>query len=667
MSKSSFAWLLALVLLGLPIAASALTTDERQSRIGWCPALQRPLWLGYRGSDVSDLQTFLYDEGVFDRAATGFFGPLTERALQEWQARHDIASTGDANTTGWGRLGPQTRARIAELCRPAGGTSFFCPAIASTTPTESCTGAWERLNGLRGCHVGWRCVPMSYAQNHPPIISSFEGPTALTIGESGTWIVQASDPENSTLSYRVMWGDEGVQEQLLYLAEFDTDAFSQSTTFTHAFVRAGTYVVHLTVRDSGGNTALGIMMVTVNQPPAHDVLPEQAPREQLDQLLDSAAVRKLVCPLFKRLEHPLSEGMNGDDVRGLQEFLRAEGFLFTVSTGFFGPRTREALQGWQAAQHIVSNGNAQTTGWGIVGPATRERIKRWCSDTQEVPTTPPVACTADAKQCPDGSYVGRTGPNCEFQCPNSTAVGCVYKGVNFPDGTSFSGGPNSAQCKVFGGAYCQVVVTGTITPLPYIQCKTGKWMQYVYQYPQGMIDKGEVDPETLTITTSTGASCTYNNQTYAERVTHPFPCGASRIAVCLWSQICQNGQWVSTTQDSSGGGAVSCYMGQCTDGPYVQTSYPDANCKTWGRMCYSCTRSTPGGVGSCTISRCLTDIAPLRCSAYFPTTTGASCVDFDNGKTYAHGEQALSWTSKRCCNGQWLATGNLTSPPQCTQ
>lgn len=29
----------------------------------------------------------------------------------------------------------------------------------------------------------------------------------------------------------------------------------------------------------------------------------------------------------------------------------------------------------------------------------------------------PVVCTADAKLCPDGSYVGRTGPNCEFQCP----------------------------------------------------------------------------------------------------------------------------------------------------------------------------------------------------------------------------------------------------------
>lgn len=30
----------------------------------------------------------------------------------------------------------------------------------------------------------------------------------------------------------------------------------------------------------------------------------------------------------------------------------------------------------------------------------------------------PVACTLEAKICPDGTAVGRTGPNCEFaQCP----------------------------------------------------------------------------------------------------------------------------------------------------------------------------------------------------------------------------------------------------------
>lgn len=33
-----------------------------------------------------------------------------------------------------------------------------------------------------------------------------------------------------------------------------------------------------------------------------------------------------------------------------------------------------------------------------------------------------VACTLEAKICPDGSYVGRTGPSCEFEkCPEVTS------------------------------------------------------------------------------------------------------------------------------------------------------------------------------------------------------------------------------------------------------
>lgn len=40
----------------------------------------------------------------------------------------------------------------------------------------------------------------------------------------------------------------------------------------------------------------------------------------------------------------------------------------------------------------------------------------------------PVACTMEAKLCPDGSYVGRAGPNCEFEaCP-------IPEGVQFEDG-----------------------------------------------------------------------------------------------------------------------------------------------------------------------------------------------------------------------------------------
>lgn len=37
-----------------------------------------------------------------------------------------------------------------------------------------------------------------------------------------------------------------------------------------------------------------------------------------------------------------------------------------------------------------------------------------------IPEEEQVACTMDAKICPDGSYVGRQGPRCEFAaCPGA--------------------------------------------------------------------------------------------------------------------------------------------------------------------------------------------------------------------------------------------------------
>ncbi len=41
-----------------------------------------------------------------------------------------------------------------------------------------------------------------------------------------------------------------------------------------------------------------------------------------------------------------------------------------------------------------------------------------------VPVPEPVVCTMEAKLCPDGSYVGRSGPKCEFaQCPTGSTPG----------------------------------------------------------------------------------------------------------------------------------------------------------------------------------------------------------------------------------------------------
>lgn len=58
----------------------------------------------------------------------------------------------------------------------------------------------------------------------------------------------------------------------------------------------------------------------------------------------------------------------------------------------------------------------------MAGNPVMESYPRQCSHKGQnfIENIDSVVCTADAKLCADGSYVGRTGPNCEFaSCPGN--------------------------------------------------------------------------------------------------------------------------------------------------------------------------------------------------------------------------------------------------------
>jgi len=60
-----------------------------------------------------------------------------------------------------------------------------------------------------------------------------------------------------------------------------------------------------------------------------------------------------------------------------------------------------------------------------------------------------IACTADAMLCPDGSYVGRSGPNCEFVCPN------IIENITANIGVSIlNGGVYITPLKVLSDSRC---------------------------------------------------------------------------------------------------------------------------------------------------------------------------------------------------------------------
>jgi len=99
------------------------------------------------------------------------------------------------------------------------------------------------------------------AQNLPPVVSSIGGPSTLSVGQTGTWSITATDPENGALTYSVNWGDSS------------SGTPKQTASFTHSYSQAGSYTVSFTVTDSAGASAQSTISVAVtgttpqNQPP----------------------------------------------------------------------------------------------------------------------------------------------------------------------------------------------------------------------------------------------------------------------------------------------------------------------------------------------------------------------------------------------------------------
>ncbi|MBU2416701.1 hypothetical protein KKA89_01785, partial [Patescibacteria group bacterium] len=99
--------------------------------------------------------------------------------------------------------------------------------------------------------------------NQPPTISGVTGPVTLEVNQQGVWSVTASDPENGTMSYRVVWGDE------VYTTSGDVSLspplipVQQTTTFTHTYNTVGTYTPVFQVKDDQDEVAETSISVTV--------------------------------------------------------------------------------------------------------------------------------------------------------------------------------------------------------------------------------------------------------------------------------------------------------------------------------------------------------------------------------------------------------------------
>lgn len=131
-----------------------------------CPVFSGGLGIGSHGLDVAALQGFLSDDSdVYPNGkVTGYFGPLTEQAVQRFQAKFNIVTSGDPSSTGFGFVGARTRAAISAMC--GGYTSGGVSCIQNSPPAQSCTTGWKPVKDTNGCTTSYKCsIPLNAPGN----------------------------------------------------------------------------------------------------------------------------------------------------------------------------------------------------------------------------------------------------------------------------------------------------------------------------------------------------------------------------------------------------------------------------------------------------------------------------------------------------------------------
>jgi peptidoglycan hydrolase-like protein with peptidoglycan-binding domain len=96
-------------------------------------------------------------------------------------------------------------------------------------------------------------IGQTASANKPPVIDGGTFPSRLKVGETGTWVIKAHDPEGGSLSYSVDWGD--VPPPMTPMGVAASPSLSQSSTFTHGYSWTGTFTLRIKVIDSAGLSA----------------------------------------------------------------------------------------------------------------------------------------------------------------------------------------------------------------------------------------------------------------------------------------------------------------------------------------------------------------------------------------------------------------------------
>jgi hypothetical protein len=282
------------------------------------------------GGEVSMLQNFLVSRGYGNFTGRGYFGLLTFQAVKNFQRANNVSPTGYVGPITRQRISfmtcgiipvPQNVVitSISPASGPVGtqvaingsgftqnnrirfasggavnvpsynnGTLLYftipsyvgpCDWVGDTSPYRCLAPAQqvtpgnyqisvENQNGVSN-FVTFVVTSANPPHAQPPVITGVSAPTTLTVNQTGTWTINAYDPQNSQLTYSVNWGDannppcSSITDGPCYSSDSAITHFQQSATFTHSYSQPGNYTAVFTVRNATGQTAKTSVSVQV--------------------------------------------------------------------------------------------------------------------------------------------------------------------------------------------------------------------------------------------------------------------------------------------------------------------------------------------------------------------------------------------------------------------
>lgn len=133
------------------------TVPSSDSRL-WKSTLSK----GSSGSSVTNLQKALITEGVLTQEATGYYGASTEAAVKLFQSKYSIVNSGTPSSTGYGRVGWATLAKLNAMYTAQSDFSSLyskqnavnCPINSHQSSTNSkcdCDSGFQPNSALTAC------------------------------------------------------------------------------------------------------------------------------------------------------------------------------------------------------------------------------------------------------------------------------------------------------------------------------------------------------------------------------------------------------------------------------------------------------------------------------------------------------------------------------------